>query len=58
MKYFGFFVLVVGALIVYLSKIIVKKIIKTDEVDEASNLKCKLLGFLVVLVGVAIVFIP
>lgn len=58
MKYFGFFVLAVGALIVYLSKIIVKKIKKTEEVQEVYNLKCKLFGFVIVLIGVAIIFIP
>lgn len=57
MKYFGFFVLVVGALFVYLSKIITKKIKKTDELDEAFNLKCKILGFFIAVVGVVLVFI-
>ena len=57
MKYFGFGVLVVGALIVYLSKIIVKKIRKSDEVYDKDNLYCKLAGLIVVLVGIVLIFI-
>ena len=57
MKYFGFGVLVVGAMIVYLSKVIVKKIRKSDEVQDKDNLYCKLAGLIVVLVGIVLIFI-
>ncbi len=57
MKYLGFFILVVGALFVYLSKIITKKLKKSDEVEEADNLKCKLLGLVIAVVGVILVFV-
>lgn len=57
MKYFGFFVLIVGALLVYLSKNITKKIKKTEEVDEQFNLNCKLLGLATAAIGVMLVFI-
>lgn len=57
MKYLGFFILVVGALFVYLSKIITKKLKKSDEVEETDNLKCKLLGLVIAIVGVILVFV-
>jgi len=60
MKYFGFGVLVVGACIVYLSKLIVKKAKKLEtrnEVTDKDNLYCKLAGLIVALVGVVLVFI-
>lgn len=57
MKYIGFFVLVVGAIFVYLSKIITKKLTKTEEAEEMANLKCKVLGFLIAVVGVIIIFV-
>lgn len=57
MKYLGFFILVVGAVFVYLSKIITKKLKKSDEVEETDNLKCKLLGLVIAIVGVILVFV-
>ncbi len=60
MKYFGFSVLVVGAIIVYLSKFIVKKIKKLEkkeDVTDKDNLYCKLTGLMVTLVGIALIFI-
>ena len=57
MKYFGFGVLVVGAIIVYLSKLIMKKIRKVDTVSDKDNLYCKMAGMLIVFVGIALIFI-
>ncbi len=60
MKYFGFGVLVVGAVIVYLSKFIVKSLRKLenrDEVTDKDNLYCKLTGLIVAVLGTILTLI-
>ena len=60
MKYFGFCVLLIGASIVYMSKIIIKLIKKPDETSEIFekyNLYCKLIGLAIALIGIIFVFI-
>lgn len=59
-KYFGFGILLIGALIVYLSKIITKRLKKIDdtsEVFEKYNLYCKLTGLAIALIGIIFIFI-
>ncbi len=60
MKYFGFGVLLVGAFIVYLSKFIVKRIKKLENIEDVTDkdsLYCKLTGLIIALVGIIFVFI-
>ncbi len=53
MKVFAVILLIVGALISYLSKIIITKVLKREVTDEY-NVYVKLCGFLLVLAAVVI----